>query len=183
MTTVAQKIDSVKDGEIVLFVSKAQNLLANDLSILKAIIKKVDQGVYITINQPYASLQKILANNKINTQKLFFIDLISSTVSARPEKTERCLFVNSPTGLTDLSIAIEQLLEIMPGEKTFLFIDNLTAFLIYNQLDVTSKFIHFLVNKMRIKNILGVIMSIEEEMGVQLINTISGFCDKVIKLE
>ena len=181
MTPIAKALKEIDNKEVILFTSVAENLLKNDIKTIKYLAKK-GRGIYITINQPYVALKQILKRNNVNLSNIFFIDLISSTVSANPEKKTDCLFINSPTSLTELGISIEQILSSVASKEKFLFIDNLSAFLIYNELDILSEFSHFLISKMRISGVTGVIMSVEEEVGEKLINTIGGFCDQIIKI-
>ncbi len=177
---IAEALKKLKDDEITLITSPAEELLKNDIKVIKKLSRN-HKGVYVTINQPYVALKRILEKKKVNLDNIFFIDMISSTVSAEPERTKQCLFINSPTSLTELGIAIEQLINSIKENKKFIFFDNLSAFLIYNELNVLSEFSHFIINKMRVNEVTGVIMSVEEEMGKELLDTISSFCDKVIK--
>jgi len=183
MVVLSKVLSDIKKGEIVLLVSPASEIMKTDLEVLKYISKRIKHGVYVTINQPYVTLKRLLKDSNINSKNLFFIDLISSTVSQRSEKTSDCLFINSPTGLTELGIAIIQLLASMPDDDKFIFIDNLAAFLIYNDFDVISEFSHFLITKMRLNNVMGIIMSVEEEVGSKLISTIGSFCNRVIRIK
>ena len=177
---IAEALKKLKDDEITLITSPAEELLKNDIKVIKKLSRN-HKGVYVTINQPYVALKRILEKKKVNLDNIFFIDMISSTVSAEPERTKQCLFINSPTSLTELGIAIEQLINSIKENKKFIFFDNLSAFLIYNELNVLSEFSHFIINKMRVNEVAGVIMSVEEEMGKELLDTISSFCDNVIK--
>ncbi len=45
-----------------------------------------------------------------------------------------------------------------------------------------TEFTHYLISKMRVSNVLGAIMSVEEEMGSKLISAISSVCDRVVKV-
>lgn len=152
------------------------------MEILKELIKEVDKGLFITINQPYLSLKKILKDNGINIKKMYFIDMISATTSTNPERTNECLFISSPSDLTDLGISIDQSLTAMGKGKKLLFVDNLSTFLIYNNTKVMAEFTHFLINKLRIHEVIGVIISIQEEMGSEFITKIESFCDDIIRM-
>ena len=68
------------------------------------------------------------------------------------------------------------------GEK-FIFLDNLATLLIYNEEDSLAEFIHFIINKMRINNITGVLLGVKEEMDPKFLNRIKSFCDKIIELK
>ena len=172
----------VNSGQVNLLISPSASVLSNNIKALKFLTKKTELGVYITINQPYVSLKRLLDQQQINSDKLFFIDLISSTVSSRPERFKDVLFINSPTSITELGIAIVQLLASMPEGEKFVFIDNLSAFLIYNNMEVISEFAHFLITKMRLNNVIGLIMTVNEADGAKLVNIISPFCDQVVRI-
>jgi len=179
---ITNALSSIKKGEIVLFVSPSGAIHETDLKVLKHITSVADEGVYVTISRPYMSLIKLLEANKIDTSKMFFIDLITATASSSMERKSNCLFLSSPNNLTDLGIAIDQFLSAKPDANKFIFIDNLTTFLIYNNEGLMTEFTHYLISKMRVSNVLGAIMSVEEEMGSKLISAISSVCDRVVKV-
>ena len=183
MPVLDKILNKIKNGEIVLLISPARLIQETDFNVLKYLTNKADTGVYVTINRPYYALKRVLDEHKINTDKVFFIDLISSSANTKPERTEKCLFLSSPSDLTELGVVIDQYIKSLnKDETTFIFIDNLSAFLIYNNIDIMSEFAHFLVTKMRMNNVLGVIISVEEEMGNKLIGTLSSLCDRTEKV-
>lgn len=175
-------IRKLREGKIILVVSKAETVLKNNLKILKGLVKECKGGLFIIISQPYQSFKRILERNQINFENVFFIDMISATKTSRPERSKDCIYINAPTHLTDLGVAISQSLELMGKGKKFLFIDNLSTFLIYNEPVMMSEFTHFLVNQMKIHDVIGVLISIHEELGTEFINKIQNFCDEIVKL-
>lgn len=181
MTDVEEEFKKLTEPSIVLITSKAEDALKTNIKILK-ILTKDRTGLYITINQPYESLQKILKKNEIDTSKMFFIDCITKTVSGAPERTKNCLFVASPSGITELGISITEALHMISGDKRFLFMDSLSTLLIYNSAGTIAKFSHFLMSKIKLLGLNGIFMSIEKEMDEKLLAEISHFCDKVIRV-
>ncbi len=171
----------IGDEEITIVVLPPENLIKYNIAIFKYLSKKYKKGIYITINQPYASLIKKLKKEKLKLDNIFFIDLVTATLTSNPTQTKNCLFVDSATSLTELGISIEQIISNIEGKK-FLIIDNLGAFLIYNNEDVFLEFCHFLINKLRLNSITTVFMTVNEEESMKLVKNIGGFCDKVINV-
>jgi len=185
MKATAKHVDmsSMKEGDVVLILTSAENYMASIVDVLKTLInKKGRQCVYVTVNRPYNDIQNVLEKGKINTDNIFFIDLISKTANREQSKAKNCLFIDSPESLTDLSIAITEAIGNLKGKKKFIFLDSLSTMLIYNQAGTLARFAHFLIGKMRNAAVEMIIISLEKEMDQALVSQISTFVDKVIKV-
>jgi len=174
------KLSGIKKGEIVLFVIPADKYLASSMEILKYYCnEKKAACIYVTVNKPYTNLMKILETKKINTQKMFVIDAITP-VSAKSQEYDNAVLIGSPKGLTDISISATSAVKSIPGSDKFLFFDSLSTLLIYNDVGSVTKFIHFLVNKMKEWNISGAILTLEKETDPKMLSQLEHFVDRVI---
>lgn len=174
----------LKPKSVVLFVIDARKYHKIHPRIVKIIIQeKCFAGIYITVNKPYNLLTKYLQENGINTKNIFFIDAISRSVGEAPRMTEECLFIPSPTQLTDLAIALTQALEGMEHkENKFIFLDSLSTLLIYNSFEVTARFVHFLITRLRLFGLVGLIISIEKQIDEKMLNILVEMCDNVVEV-
>jgi hypothetical protein len=177
------KLEDLSGYSTVLVISDAEAMTSNTSKIIKSLQKDHDAGVIITVNQPFPVMRKVLEKNTVDTDKLYFIDCISKTAGGGSEKDEHCLYVNSPSDLTELSIAIMQVLESLGKKKKFVFIDSLATFLMYNSAGTLSKFSHFLITKISLMDVSGILMSVEEEMDAKLITELKSFCEKTVTLK
>ncbi|MDI6798686.1 MAG: hypothetical protein QMD12_01660 [Candidatus Aenigmarchaeota archaeon] len=170
---------------IVLFITNVNNYFRDSVYIIKILVNSLKfDGIYITINKPYQNLIGLLKKNRVDTEKLFFIDCITKTVGGKPEIAENCLFIASPQNLTELGVALSQAMEAMKGKPNkFLLLDSLSTLLIYNNAGTVARFSHFLTTKIRLSKLKGVFIIVEKEMEEKLLITLSEFCDKVIKLQ
>ena len=91
-------------------------------------------------------------------------------------------FINSPSHLTDLSIALHKYFTSSEDKNRFLHLDSLSTLNIHNEAGSVLKFVHYLTGKMRVFGLKGVILSLREETDKKLIAELSQFCDKMIKL-
>ena len=176
-------IDSIGEGEIVLILTSAEKYVGTTAHVLKTMInQRSHKCIYVTINRPYKVVTNILKENKINTESIFFIDLISRMTKTEVAGAEDCLFITSPESLTELSIAINESVKNVKSEDKFIFFDSLSTLLLYNQAGTVTKFAHFLLGKMKSECVETIILSLEKEMDERMIGQLSMFVDKVIKV-
>ena len=172
----------IEEGKISLYMVKAEGYVKTNTGILKQLINEDKLfGIYITVNRPYHNLISILKDNKINTDNLFVIDAITLSTGGHPSDEKNCIFLDSPTNLTDITIALRQAVDVLKDKKKFIFFDTLSTLLIYNQSNSVIKFAHFLTGRMREWDTTGVILSIEKEMNETLINQLTQFCDTKVE--
>lgn len=166
---------------IVLVVSSSTNYLKINLELLKILLnEKKQSGIYINVSRGYENISEMMISNFIDISRLFFIDCVTLSSGFKPVKKDSCLYLNSPSDLTEVSIALDQIVQKIPTEERFLFLDSLSALLIYNSPNITSKFAHFLTVKLRQWKITGILITLEKETDEKLISLLSQFADKII---
>lgn len=172
-------IDQLKNLKeyVALAVVDADRYQKTNLSLMKELIQGGIPGVYVTLNLPCANVKDVFRKEKIDLSKVIFIDAVTKTAGGKIEKTEGCLFIGSPKNLSDISIAMDQAIMAIPTKDKFLFFDSLSTLLLYNNMDVVAKFIHFLSAKMRVWKVKGIIISLRRKQDVDLIQELKGFCD------
>lgn len=178
------KFKILPEGFIALLLLDSVKYAQTTLETLKIYLTKEKNNViYVAFNRPYDNLIKILEQNKIGTEKIFFIDAITLTAGGLPLRKERVLFISSPQNLTDLSIALSEVMNAFKTGGNFLFFDSITTLLVYNTSETVEKFSHFLISRMRLGNVKGIFLAVEEETNERLIRTLSQFMDKTIRIK
>jgi len=182
-------IKNLPTNKIVLFFINPVNYMDVNLEIVKIItIQNKFSGIYITVNRPFTTLVEIMKKKGIDTDKIFFIDCITKMVPTpkgvslltkkQYEVTENCIFIPSPSRLTEIGLALSEALAGMKEPKSkFLYLDSLSTLLIYNDIETIAKFIHFLTTRVRLFGIVGIIMSIEKKVDERLFSILSEICD------
>ncbi|MBI2672799.1 hypothetical protein HYX19_00925 [Candidatus Woesearchaeota archaeon] len=175
-----KELADLPDNFIILTLLPPNKYSDVNLHFLDLFINKNNhRGTYITVNRPYKSLVSMLNKSKIDHNRLFFIDCITGEVSGE-EKAANCVFLDSPSSLTDLEIAIDEVLK--RKEHNFILLDSLDTLSFYNDINSVVKFAHILTSKIRLNNINGVMITLHEDTDKRLINELARFCDKVIDL-
>ena len=172
----------MSDGGVLFVITNVDKIIKTNKQILNILLKD-SVGVYVTVNEPYENLKKIMKRNNIDTKNMFFIDCITEHVGGSSRKTDKCLYISSPRSLTELSIAISEVMKSMPGKKKFLLLDTLSTLLVYNSPSSIAKFSHFSSTRLKLLGDYGVFITIYGQMGDSLVKQISQFCDKTVKVE
>jgi len=194
MGELKEFIKSLPSNKIVLFLIDPKKYMNRNLSILKVFINQnMFSGIYITVNRPFDTLIKIMKEESIDTEKIFFIDCITKMMpssdkvsldsKSKYEKTKNCIFIPSPSRLTEIGLALSEALSgIEKPENKFLYLDSLSTLLIYNDLDTMVKFIHFLSTRIRLFGIVGIIMCVEKRIDERLFNILLEICDTIVEV-
>ncbi len=75
---------------------------------------------------------------------------LPATLSGAPKIfPESCVFINNPANLTDMGIAVTEILKEHSDKKVCIMYDSVSTMLIYLSSANISKFIHFVTNKLR----------------------------------
>jgi len=187
-------IENLPENKIVLFLVDPIRYMKRNLSILKLLVNKnMFSGIYITVNRPFDTVMNIMKEDGINTEKIFFIDCITNMVPTsdrislgskrKLEKTKNCIFIPSPSRLTEIGLALsEALAGVENPQNKFLYLDSLSTLLIYNDIDTIVKFVHFLTTRIRLFGIVGIIMCVEKRMDEKLFNILSEICDIIVDI-
>ena len=94
----------LKSKQITLVVMPKDMYHTAIIKVITAVDKVSGKICYVTLNKPYKALIQDLKNNSMNPDKYFFIDALTATVTT-PEASPNCEFVQSPSALTEISMA------------------------------------------------------------------------------
>jgi archaellum biogenesis ATPase FlaH len=130
-------------------------------------------GIYVSLNKTQKSIEDILKKNEIKTDKLFFIDCVTT------QQTREDVLHISPRELDKLSYAINTFIKDIKGEK-FLIIDALATLLIYNDENKVAAFVKE-VTEYASGNKAEIIAFSPATRGEELLNKIFNFFDHVQK--
>src|SRR3990167_3088163 len=87
---------------VVGIVASSDKYKEANLHILDFLVNKQGAtGSYITTNMPYTSLVETIKEKNINPEKLHFIDCITEKAGGELPKAKNCVFVSSPSHLTE----------------------------------------------------------------------------------
>lgn len=162
--------------------SDIYSLVGNSL-LRNFVGEKGMQGVYVSVNRPFVAVKRALAKEGIDHAKIRFIDMVSRMSGANQPEARNCDYLDAPTNLTELMLALEKAVDAIKQPRKFLIVDSVATLLVYNDVEAVEKLVHALVGKANewdTQTVLLMVLSGETRGFVQIIGQ---FCDKVANIE
>lgn len=179
---VSAGFSGLPNESIVLVSSKSDDMSTVIPALLKILlVDRKENGIYISLSSPFEQISKIMKNNGIPTDNIVFIDCISHMAGKSTSKEGNTVFVENPSSLEEIGMYADKVLVRMPPPK-FVLLDSVSSLLIYNNDKSVKEFIHFMINKMRLDNMGGVILATEKKEADELVRTLTPMCDKKLSL-
>jgi hypothetical protein len=176
--------DRLDKDKIYLCLTSAERLRENASGIIRSLLARGYLVVVVTTNQPYAILKKTYEKDGIDLSRVGFIDAITRyAVGEVPVGAKGVRFTSSPSDLTQLGIAISDSLKDMGGRKAAILIDSVSTMLIYLPSANLSKFIHFVSSKLKILDMAGIFLAVEDGLDPTLLSQLTTFVDQVVNMD
>lgn len=170
------------EKRIFLVLSPSKRYRENILFLVREIQKKQFRIIYISINQPAAYLCEMFGREGIDVSRVYFIDSITRYAGGSvANPADNCRYVGKPGDLTAMGMAVTDILKKFGEEKTVILFDSVNAMLIYSSSVDLTKFIHFVVSKIRILNISGIFLAVEKGLDPFLVSQLTMFSDEVLE--
>jgi KaiC/GvpD/RAD55 family RecA-like ATPase len=135
--------------------------------------------VYVTLNKTFNSLRESFKKSKVNMSRVLFLDAISKTITEVPNQVDNCYYVSSPGSLTEMSLVIDKFLH---HNFDYLIFDSLTNLTVYEKKNPVVRFVSSVINKVHEGKTRVVFLAVKSSENEALIQEVSPFVDKVIKV-
>jgi len=173
--------DKLETENLFLVLSNAADLRDKNIEIVKTVTESGYYTIIITSSQPYSVLKKSYEKEQINTDSIFFIDTITKYALGNiSEEYSNCNFLNTPGDLTNIGIAINNVLATISEEKICVIFDSVSTMLIYISPTNLAKFLHYITNKLRLLEIKGIFLAVNKGLDPEFQVQLSTFVDIVI---
>lgn len=180
MAVNEKEVTPSKKHQIIVLIIPNDQYMERIVDVAKEVAVDSQKICYVTLNRPYDSLIETLKSANVDTSKFFFVDGITKTAEA-PPSIENCEFVSSPSALTELSLTTSDLLDSQKYD--YIIFDSLSTLLVYESEIVVTKFIHFLMSKVRIVGCKAIFTCLKQDADSVLIKDLNMFADKIIEME
>jgi hypothetical protein len=132
---------------------------------------------FVSLNKPYSTLAKTFEDKELDANNIVFIDCVSGGIAAK--KGSNVSFVSSPKALTELSLAIS---DVLGANIDMIIFDSLSTLLAYEDSATAIKFVHSVVSKTRMTKKKFVFTSLKDDNGSDLMKDVTMFVDKVVNV-
>ncbi|MFH0971078.1 MAG: hypothetical protein V1835_00775 [Candidatus Micrarchaeota archaeon] len=173
-------LQGLPDNYIVLLLSSSNTYLETNIQLLRGLIEGGHVIIYVTMIRPAAVLSKLFDENKIDKDKVYVVDCVTTLTQQYTKHTSHEVYVQ-PNNLSAIAMAVNEMALSLEGRKVVIF-DSPTTLMVYNSLNEIMKFALFLTSKIRLENLRGILLSVEEDSGSDILNGLKHVSDKVINL-
>jgi KaiC/GvpD/RAD55 family RecA-like ATPase len=179
-----EKYAKLGDGWVTLLKVPNTEHFSINVETLRILIKELNYTcVYITLGKSFNELDKSFKSEGIPSEGLLYIDAISNLYGPQTN-TKRCKYASGPLDIESISSALRELLSTIPAKKKCVFLDSVTAVLLYNSLSRTVRFSKFLTDTLKKIGVDGVMVSISKgDHTDSLIQELSKLCNEVIDIK
>jgi len=176
--------EELAKNQIFLILTSAGNIRDRNIEIIRDLSALGYHSVVITTNFPYSILRKLYEQGGVDLTKVSFIDAVTRNSFGSAEDIPGVVrYINNPANLTDMGIAVTEVLKEHHSGKVCILYDSISTLLIYLSSPNISKFIHFVTNKLRLMEISGVFLAVEKGLDPMLMTQLTTFVDTVIDAE
>jgi len=158
-----KELNNLAEKFIILLNTDPEYYFDSVAETVKFMTDKGMRGIYVTSARPYGYIERKFRSYDINTQNLFFIDLISCMAGKSAGEVGNCIFIENPVSLDEIEMWINILMERDDAKNKFLIIDSLSSLLVYNRPMSLKKFTELLVNYLRRYGVNGIFTTIDSE--------------------
>ena len=162
-----------------LMLAQPENVPEMNLLVMKKIIESGCTPLIVSVNKPNKVLTKMYAKEGISPDAYYVIDAVTQYSGGECTPGPKVKYVTNPSNLTDLGIAITELLKQMPAGKKCIMFDSVSMLLIHIPSVNASKFLHFVVNKLKLSDVSGVFLCAEKGLDPVILSQMSSFVDHI----
>lgn len=156
---------------IFLVRSGAMGIRKRNSEIISAMTGMDYSVIIVTSNIPSEIQMRYYEKIGIDTSKLYFIDMVTSQARGkRMDDTEQVNFIDRPGDLTKAGILITNMIKEIKTYKIAFVFDTINTMLIYSNKTSVSRFVHFIMNKIRIQGIQGFFIMVENSLETDLVS-------------
>jgi hypothetical protein len=173
--------EKLAKNQIFLILTSPGNIRDRNIEIIKELSALGYHSVVITTNFPYSVLRKLYEQGGVDMSKVSFIDAVTRHSFGSAENVPGVVrYISNPANLTDMGIAVTEVLKEHHSGKICILYDSISTLLIYLSSPNISKFIHFVTTKLRLLDISGVFLAVEKGLDPMLMTQLTTFVDTVI---
>ena len=138
--------------------------------------------IYVSVTNPAALVWSLAQALDVKPERLSFVDAISHIMMNYRDPLPNATYIESPRMLEDIMLRVEYLLRRRPSSRTIVVIDSVNSLAIHNPPDLLSEFFHILLNNLKSRQVLAIVLSVSEDATSELDQMLSLVVDETIRV-
>jgi len=136
--------------------------------------------IYVTVTNPASFVWSLAQALDVPVERISFVDAISHIMMNYLDPLPNATYVESPRMLEDIMLRIEYLLRKRPAARSIVVIDSVNSLSIHNRPELLSEFFHILLNNLKSRQVLTVVLAVTEEENTPVDQMLSLLVDETV---
>ncbi|MBX8630978.1 MAG: hypothetical protein KIY12_00445 [Thermoplasmata archaeon] len=151
---------------------------------IKGMLNHSSRGVdviYVASTVPAKAIISAMDLIGVDTGGVKFIDCISNMMTGQQSREENIILIESPTMLENIMLKVEFLRRKSNGRNVLVILDSINTLHIHNDWKIMGEFLHILVNSLRSRGAMILMLSIKEQQTQEVSTLLGLVSDKLVR--
>ncbi len=182
---IAEKLRALQPGTAVALRLDPHEYADHYFAVLNATLRDVGtetdaHTIYVAVTNPASFVWSLAQALDVPQDRISFVDTISHIMMNYRDPLPNAIYIESPRMLEEIMLRVEFLLKKYPHPRSICVIDSVNSLSIHNPPDLLSEFFHILVNNLKSRQVLTVILSVSDDESNPFEQMLSLIVDETI---
>ncbi len=136
--------------------------------------------IYVSVTNPASLVWSLAEALDVPRDRVSFVDAISHIMMNYRNPLPNASYVESPRMLEDIMLRVEYLLRRTAAPHATVVVDSVNSLAIHNPPDLLSEFFHILLNNLKSRQVLAVVLDVSDDAASPLDQMLSLIVDETI---
>lgn len=138
--------------------------------------------IYVTVTNPASFVWSLAQALDVPMERISFVDAISHIMMNYANPLPNATYIDSPRALEEIMLRVEYLLRKFPHPRSIVVIDSVNSLAIHNPPELLSEFFHILLNNLKSRNVLTLVLESSDDEGSQVAQLLNLVVDETIDI-
>ncbi|MFZ1022866.1 MAG: hypothetical protein WAN87_01870 [Thermoplasmata archaeon] len=182
---IAERLRALQSGSAVALRLDPHEYADHYFAVLNATLRDVgtetdSHTIYVAVTNPASFVWSLAQALDVPQDRISFVDTISHIMMNYRDPLPNAIYIESPRMLEEIMLRTEFLLKKYPHPRSICVIDSVNSLSIHNPPDLLSEFFHILINNLKSRQVLTVILSISDDESNPVDQMLSLIVDETI---
>jgi KaiC/GvpD/RAD55 family RecA-like ATPase len=167
---IGERLRNLPGGSAVTLKLDPREYADHYFAVLNATLRDIGSEtdahtIYVTVTNPASFVWSLAQALDVPVDRISFIDAISHIMMNYASPLPNATYIESPRALESIMLRVEYLLRKFPHPRSIVVIDSVNSLAIHNPPDLLSEFFHILINTLKTREVLTVVLETTDEEG------------------
>jgi KaiC/GvpD/RAD55 family RecA-like ATPase len=165
---VGERLRQLAGGSAVAIRLNPREYADDYFAVLNATLRDVGSEtnahtIYVSVTNPASLVWSLAQALDVDGSRISFVDAISHIMMDYRNPLPNATYIESPRALEAIMLRVEYLLRRNPHPRAIVVIDSVNSLAIHNPPELLSEFFHILLNMLKSRQVLTVVLEVGEE--------------------